>query len=116
MGSSCADRRRCRWGFLALRRQKCFPVYINRSHFLSERRWVASGIVSGKWPMRVICNPVVLGANLIHMNMMRSNVATRLVILFAYACNLQSCCTWSKLNSHEHDEIECCHETGYFGL
>jgi hypothetical protein len=61
--------------------QDYFPVYINRSHLPKERRWVASGNVSGKWPMHVICNLVELGANLIHLNMMRSNVATRPVIL-----------------------------------
>jgi hypothetical protein len=61
--------------------QKCFPVYINRAHFSRERHRVSLGIVSGKWPRRVTCNLIELGVNLIHLNMIRSKVATRLVIL-----------------------------------
>jgi hypothetical protein len=61
--------------------QKCFLVYINRSHLPRERRKVASGMVSGKWLRRVFCNLVELGANIIHLNMMRLKVATRHVIL-----------------------------------
>jgi hypothetical protein len=68
MWSSCAQRRRCRWGFLSFEKemQKFFPVYINRSHLPRERRRVSLGIVSVKWPRRVTCNLVELGANLIH--------------------------------------------------
>jgi hypothetical protein len=60
--------------------QKCFPVYINRSHFPWERRRVSWGIKSVKWPRHVTCNLVELGANLIHLNMMRLKVPTRPVI------------------------------------
>jgi hypothetical protein len=69
------------FSFVEKEMQKCFPVYINRSHLPRERRRVSLGIVSGKWPRRVTCIVVELGANLIHLNMMRSKVATRPVIL-----------------------------------
>jgi hypothetical protein len=62
--------------------QKCFlVVYINRSHLPRERHGVSWGIVLGKWPKRVTCNPVEIGANLIHLNMIKSNVPARPVIL-----------------------------------
>jgi hypothetical protein len=61
--------------------QNCFTVYINRSHLPRERRKVSYGVVLGKWPRRVICNFVELGANLIHLNMRRSKVPTRPVVL-----------------------------------
>jgi hypothetical protein len=61
--------------------QKCFPVYINKSHLPWERRRVSWLIVSGKWPRCVSCNLVELGENLIHLNMMRSKFLTRSVIL-----------------------------------
>jgi hypothetical protein len=37
--------------------------------------------VLDKWSRRVTCNLVELGENLIHLNMMRLKVPTRLVIL-----------------------------------
>jgi hypothetical protein len=69
------------FSFIEEEMQKCFPVYINRSHLPRERRGVSWGIVSGKWPRHISCNLVELGPNLIHLNMMRSNVPTRPVIL-----------------------------------
>jgi hypothetical protein len=52
--------------------QKCYPVVcINRSHLPRERRMFSWGVVSGKSPRCVTCNLVELGANLIHLNMMR---------------------------------------------
>jgi hypothetical protein len=61
--------------------QNCFPLYINRSHLPWERHRVSSRIVSGKWSRHVTCNLIELRANLIHLNMMRSKVAARPVIL-----------------------------------
>jgi hypothetical protein len=71
MGFSCVEEKM----------QKCFLVYINRSHLPRERCRVTLGVVPRKCPRCVICNLIKLGANLIHLNMMRSNVATRPVIL-----------------------------------
>jgi hypothetical protein len=70
-----------RFSFIEEEMQKRFPVYTNRSHFPRERHWVSWGIVSGKWPRRVTCNPIEIGENLIHSNMMRSKVPTTRVIL-----------------------------------
>jgi hypothetical protein len=36
------------FSFVEEEMQKCFPVYINRSHLPRERRRVSSGIVPGK--------------------------------------------------------------------
>jgi hypothetical protein len=70
------------FSFIEEEMQKCFTVvYINRSHLARERCRVSWGIMSGKWPRCVTCNLVELGANLIHLNMMRSKVPTRPVIL-----------------------------------
>jgi hypothetical protein len=70
------------FSFVEEEMQKYFPiVYINRSHLPRERRWVSWGIVSEKWPRRITRNLIELGANLIHLNMMRSKVPTRPVIL-----------------------------------
>jgi hypothetical protein len=68
--------------FIEKEMQNCFPiVYINRSHLPRKRRRVSWRIVLGKWPRRVTSNLVKLGAILIHLNMMRSKVLTRTVIL-----------------------------------
>jgi hypothetical protein len=70
------------FSFIEEEMQKCFLVlYINRSHLPRESHRVSMEIVSGKWPRRVTCNLDELGANLIHLNMMRSKVPTRPVIL-----------------------------------
>jgi hypothetical protein len=70
------------FSFIEEEMQKCFlVVYINRSHLPRERRRASWGIVSGKWPRHVTCNLVELGGNLIHLNMMRSKVPRRPVIL-----------------------------------
>jgi hypothetical protein len=69
------------FSFIEEEMQKCFPIYINRSHLPREMHRVSWGIMSGKWPRRVTCNLVELGANLIHLNMMRSKVPTRPIIL-----------------------------------
>jgi hypothetical protein len=69
------------FSFIKEEMRKCFPVYINISQLPRERRRVSWGVVSGKWPRRVTCNLVELGANLIHLNMIRSKVPTRSVIL-----------------------------------
>jgi hypothetical protein len=70
------------FSFIEEEMQKCFTVvYINRSHLARERCRVSWGIMSGKWPRCLTCNLVELGANLILLNMMRSKVPTRPVIL-----------------------------------
>jgi hypothetical protein len=69
------------FSFVEEEMQKCFPVYINRYHLPRERHRVSWGIVSGKWTRRVTCNLIELGANLIHLNMIRSKVPMRPVIL-----------------------------------
>jgi hypothetical protein len=67
MGSSIADRRTCRWGFLSLTR-RCKNVF---QYILIDL--ICKGEGAGSL--------VELGANLIHSNMMRWKVATRPVIL-----------------------------------
>jgi hypothetical protein len=69
------------FSFVEEEMQKCFPVYINRSHLPRERHRVSWGIMSCKWSRRVTCDLIELGGNLIHLNMMRSKVPKRLTIL-----------------------------------
>jgi hypothetical protein len=69
------------FSFVEEEMQKCFPVYINRSHLPRERRRISWGIMSCKRPRRITCNLVELGANLIHLNMMRPKVPKRPAIL-----------------------------------
>jgi hypothetical protein len=56
-------------------------AFIERSHLPRCRHRVTSEIMLLRWPRHIICNLIELGANLIRLNMMRSNVATRSVIL-----------------------------------
>ena len=69
MGFSCAERG-CKSVF----------QYINGSHLPKERRRVASGVVSRKWPRCIICNLSELGGNLIHLNIMRSVIVNVFLI------------------------------------
>jgi hypothetical protein len=54
---------------------------VERTQKLIELGGRTAGIVSRKWPRRITCNLVEHGANLIHLNMMRSKVPMKPVIL-----------------------------------
>jgi hypothetical protein len=60
---------------------------------------VSWGVVSGKWPRHVTCNLIELRANLIHLNMMRSKIPMRLVIL-VYEVECFSLRTMSRLEKY----------------